>query len=343
MALGTIRPASPAGAALAPALLQERQRAKAEVGRVDPTVNLAADAGERFASGGFGSARDAGRDPDAALRSTHLGSIARDINRHAAVVLGGAPEALDRLKESGGGGAAAADTGRIAAALAEQQTAAAKAAAARTAKGKAPAGEAGAAGQEGEEVSPERLAEWQARAASALEDLRIDDREGSFLPLNIQDLRAYFDAGSAATAAATGDAAKQADSGAAAPAAAPAAAAGGTQADGGGITPLLAALAAVQGAALPNPPCDPQVAEQVLLELCQDHDASLVQEFGPVAAAALQYPPHDKAHGLPDMLIVSACPCASSNARSSACPRELLPQGKAAMRMLAAGRRATVW
>ncbi|KAL4434287.1 hypothetical protein ABPG75_000728 [Micractinium tetrahymenae] len=299
---------------------QERQRAKAEVGRVDPTVNLAADAGEHFASGGFGSARDGTRDPAAALRSTHLGAIARDINRHAAVVLGGAPDALDRLREGStggaGGGAAAADTARIAAALAEQQTAAAKAAAARAAKGKAPVGGAAAAGQgEAEEVSPERLAEWQTRAASALDDLRLDDRESSYMPLNIQDPRAYFDAGTgaAAAAAATGAdgklAAKQADGSTAAAAAAIPSAAGTAAAAGagaladGGTSALLAALAAVQPAALPNPPCDPGLAEQVLLELCQDQDASLVQEFGPVAAAALQYPPHDKAHGLLDMLI----------------------------------------
>lgn len=280
-----------------PAVLQERQRAKAELGRVDPTVNLAADAGERFAGAGFGSARNAARDPEAALRSSRLGGIARDVNRHAAVVLGGAPEALDRLGEGGGGGAA--DTARIAAALAEQQTAAAKAAAARAAKGKAPAGGAGPPGQEAEEVSPERLAEWRARAASALEDLRLDDRESAYLPLNIQDPRAYFDAGSAAAAAAAGTdgkpvpqqangAAEEAQKGMAA----------------GRARGLLAALAAVQPAALPNPPCDPALAEQVLLELCQDQDASLVREFGPAAAAALQYPPHDRAHGLPSMLIV---------------------------------------
>lgn len=213
------------------------------------------------------------------------------------MVLGGAPEALDRLGEGGGGGTA--DTARIAAALAEQQTAAAKAAAARAVKGKAPAGGAGPPGQEAEEVSPERLAEWRARAASALEDLRLDDRESAYLPLNIQDPRAYFDAGSAAAAAAAGTdgkpapqqangAAEEAQKGMAA----------------GRARGLLAALAAVQPAALPNPPCDPALAEQVLLELCQDQDASLVREFGPAAAAALQYPPHDRAHGLPSMLIV---------------------------------------
>ena len=222
--------------------------------------------------------------------------IARDINRHAAVVLQGTPEGLADLDGSSGAGDRTAakkgqdtETARIAQALAEQQKQTAAAAGSSSAA-------SGSGGGKEDSVSPEQLAEWQERAASALEDLTLDEREKQYAPLNIQDPRAYFDAGAAAGGAADGKpgAAKQKASAAAAGLAAgrPAAA-------------LVAALAAVQPLALPDPPCDPAVASEVLLELGQGQDEALVAEFGPVAATALQYPPHDRTHGLPALLLVS--------------------------------------
>lgn len=269
-----------------------------------------ASAGERLSGGGggFGSLRDAGSDPAAAMRRAHLDTIARDINRHAAVVLQGAPDGLPDLD---GGSSTAADgsapatkkgqdseTARIAQALAEQQKRAAAAAAGSSA---AASGSGGGGKDDG--VSPERLAEWQERAASALEDLTLDDREKHYAPLNIQDPRAYFDAAAAAGGAADGKpgAAKQ-EPAAVGTAAAAAAAAGPAAA-------LAAALAAVQPLALPDPPCDPALASEVLLELSQDQDEALVAEFGPVAATALQYPPHDRTHGLPTVLLVRGAAC----------------------------------
>ena len=253
-----------------------------------------APAGERLsAGGGFGLLRDAGSDPAAAVRGAHLDTIARDINRHAAVVLQGAPEGLADLEGSASGSQQPPakkgqdrETARIAQALAEQQK---RAAAAAVVSGGA--GGSGGGGQD-DSVSPERLAEWQQRAASALEDLKLDDSEKHYTQLSIQDPRAYFDA-AAAGGAADGKpgALKPEPAAAAAAGAAPGAA-------------LAAALAAVQPLALPDPPCDPGLASEVLLEISQDQDSALVAEFGPVAAAALQYPPHDRTHGLPPVLLV---------------------------------------
>ena len=111
-ALEPLTPQPSTGALRAgPRLTQEHERAKQAIGRVDPTVNLAADAGEHFASGGWGTAcSDDGRDPaSAAARrgGSRHDSIARDLNRHAAVVLQGAPEGLaDELEAAGVGGGA---------------------------------------------------------------------------------------------------------------------------------------------------------------------------------------------------------------------------------------------
>lgn len=274
--------------------MQEAVRAKQAVSRVDPTVNLAADAGERFA-GGFGSLRDGASDPAAAVRGAARDSIARDINRHAAVVLDGAPEALPDADGGGGGGGAhgeqqqQVETGRIAAALVAQQ----KAAAAKAAAAPRQAGDGS--------VSPERLQQWQERAASALEDLALDERDKQFAPLNIQDPRAYFDAGAAAGGAEGKQ--QQAEPGATAASGTAAAAAEAGARGSGGL--LLAALAAIQPAALPDPPCDPDLASAVLLEVSQDQDEELVREFGPVAAAALRVPPHDRTQGLQELLLVS--------------------------------------
>lgn len=213
------------------------------------------------------------------------------------MVLQGTPEGLADLdgSSSAGEGPAAKkgqdnETARIAQALAEQQKQAAAAA------GSSAAASGSGGGGKDDNVSPERLAEWQERAASALEDLTLDDREKQYAPLNIQDPRAYFDATAAAGGAADGKpgAAKQDASAATAGLAA-----------GGPAAALVAALAAVQPLALPDPPCDPAAASEVLLELSQGQDEALVAEFGPVAATALQYPPHDRTHGLPALLLVS--------------------------------------
>jgi hypothetical protein len=143
-------------------------------------------------------------------------------------------------------------------------------------------------------VSPERLAEWRQRAASALEDLTLDERDKQYAPLNIHDPRAYFDAAAGGGAADDGKQ-QQPQEQHKQPAG-----------DGrsGGCAPLLAALAAVQPLALPDPPCDPLEAAAVLLDLSQDQDEDLVREFGPVAAAALQLPPQDRTHGLQPLLLV---------------------------------------
>lgn len=289
---------------VARAAQQEAQRAKQAVGRVDPTVNLAADAGERFTAGsGYGSLHDAASDPAAATRRVNLDLIARDINRHAAVVLEGVADGLgDAVASSAGGDYQY--TGPIAAALAAQQKQAAAAAV---------GGSAGLESSRDADVSPTRLREWQQRAASALEDLSLDDRASQYAPLNIQDPRAYFDSG----AAAAGDAAgggkpgntqqQQQQQQAASP---PFAAAGAGA--------LQAALDAIDALSLPDPPCDPGAAAQVLLELSQGQDEGLVDEFGPVAATALQYPPTDPTHGLPGLLIVSE-PGPTGQAAGHAC------------------------
>jgi transcription initiation factor TFIIH subunit 1 len=283
--------------------VQEAAQAKLAMGRVDPTVNVAADDGERL-GGGFGALRDGASDLGGPRRRTALDSIAKDVNRHAAVVLEGAPEGLADLDMAGDGSEQqqqqqqqGRDTSSIAVALAAQQ----KAAAAKTAA----AASAAVAG-DGDSVSPERLREWQERAASALDDLTLDERHKQYTPLNITDPRSYFD--STAAAMADGPDGKQPThhhhqqqqqqfTGAAAQSAASADAA----------SALLAALDAIQPLALPNPPCDPDLASAVVLELSQDRDEELIREFGHVAAAALQLPPQDRTHGVQSLLLVSAC------------------------------------
>jgi transcription initiation factor TFIIH subunit 1 len=297
--------------------LQEHLRAKQAMARADPTVNLAADAGDHFSSG-FSSLRDGNSDPTAGRRRTALNSIAQDINRHAAVVLEGAPEGLADLGSGGGGGGQEQQqqqpqgTAHIAAALATQQK---TTAAARAARATAGGGDA-----DPDSVSPERLQEWQQRAASALEDLTLDERDKSYAPLNIQDPRAYYD--SSAAAAAEADAAAAAGGGEGKKAAAGAAKGGAAGDAAGGLLPPLAAI---QPLALPNPPCDPAMATAVLLELSQDQDAELVAKFGAVAASALRYPPQHRSRGLPPLLLVSprgglravACMCPDSTQRSN--------------------------
>ena len=328
-ALEPLTPQPSTGALRAgPRLTQEHERAKQAIGRVDPTVNLAADAGEHFASGGWGTAcSDDGRDPaSAAARrgGSRHDSIARDLNRHAAVVLQGAPEGLaDELEAAGVGGGAEqqADTGRIATALASQQKAAAAAAAA-AAEAAQPGGAGGGSGVgngsggDNGGVPAEVLEEWRQRAAPALEDLAPDDSWRQLVPLTIQDPRAYHDFDSSGSGGTPVAAEVTAVAGKAKAAAAP----------GGGGGGLLAALAAIQPLALPDPPVDPQLSSTVLVELGQEQDEALVAEFGPVAASALRFPPQDRARGLQPLLLVrrwGGCPCKLTIPWQCACSRPL--------------------
>jgi len=126
---------------------------------VAPSLNLAADADDAFAPRERGNAHGGAREAPPRA-SGPLAAIVRDINRHAAVVLDGRPDAPE------------ADTGALASAMAAR--AAAAAAAAR-------AGRSGAAAAE---------------AAVPLPDLR-DQAPPQRQELRIQDPRRYFDAAQA--------------------------------------------------------------------------------------------------------------------------------------------------
>ena len=272
----------------------EAAAAKRRLAQVDPTVNLAADSGERFTQGaaGFGAGHDARVDPARLVQGLPLGSIARDVNRHAAAVLEGLPEGLAEASAAGGGAPGAKpDAAAIAAQLAAALQARAVAAAAAV-------GAAGAGGSgPGAEVPPETRRLWQQRAAVGLDDLRLDDSSSRYDPLTIEDPRLYYDQGAKAEPKGEPGVGKESTAAAAAAGQKAAGGAGAALADGAeaaagaAAEAVLQSLAGVDPWALPNPPCDPGLARAVLLELSQEEDEATVREFGPVAAAALASPP----------------------------------------------------
>lgn len=148
---------------------EERERDnRAKIRRVDPTVNLAADGFDRWSEGA--TARDHSKEPGQGVHGARQqDGIIQDINRHAAVVMEGLPDAQG-----------------------QQQTAEEVAQAvhvARQAKERADAGqsEGPTAG-----ISDDMQAEWRTRAGSALDDLRAEKQE-QYDSLNIQDPRRYFE------------------------------------------------------------------------------------------------------------------------------------------------------
>jgi hypothetical protein len=249
----------------------EAVRRRAALARVDPTVDLAAEmAGEFSSSVGFGSASDPGKDGHDLLPLARRGrgavqDLFSEVNRHAAAVLRGAPEGLDPQ-----GGDSAVDAASIAARVA--------AAAAKQAKQESTAAEEIMGdGAPGKDEEAERR--WQERAASALEDLTIGERD-SVAPLNIQDPRRYFEIGD--TEAANPEQSKPARTGT--PAAAAAAAA--------------AALSSVDSAHLSDPLIDASSAARAAMQATAGEDAALVAELGPAAAAALGVAPADALGGV---------------------------------------------
>jgi hypothetical protein len=295
------------------AVAAEAAAAAAAVRLVDPGLNLAAEAGERWSAAfGAGAAR-AGDDAGAAGAGPAGGgapggayardSIAHSLNRHAAHVLAGAPEGL--ALGAGGAGGGAPTSAEIAARVA---AAVAAAAPAPRARGAGPA-EAPAAAR----------AAWQAAAVEELEDLTLGDAGPGTVPLEVRrGQRALFGAGGGAAggggskaggkraapaaAAAAADplaalrAAPAADAAADDPLAALRAA---PAADAAADDPLAALRAAAAAAAdidpraLRRPPFAPAAAAAALLELGRGDGAALEAEFGPGAAAALSSSPAD--------------------------------------------------
>jgi hypothetical protein len=260
----------------------EAAAAAAAVRLVDPGVNLAAEAGERWSVAfGAGAAR-AGDDAGAAGAGPAGGgaaggahardSIAHSLNRHAAHVLAGAPEGLDL--GAGGAGGGAPTSAEIAARVA---AAAAAAAPAPRARGAGPA-----------EASDAARAAWQAAAVEELEDLTLGDAGPGTVPLEVRrGQRALFGAGGGGGSGAAGSG-KAGDKRAAPDDAAPAAA--GPLA---ALRAAAAAAAAVDARALRRPPLAPAAAAAALLELGRGDGAALEAEFGPGAAAALSSSPAD--------------------------------------------------
>ncbi|KAH7623291.1 hypothetical protein Ndes2526B_g01715 [Nannochloris sp. 'desiccata'] len=273
---------------------QEAAASKLKIKNVDPTVNLVAEFGDRFGSGEFGigqsavnngeqfpsrmsitapesgSGVNAGklyktrRGDSSGGRGSLLESLAHDLNRHSAQVLGGALDGLPDDDDSIGG-----DTATIAAKVA----AAVQGHAGRSVK--ADGAEAGGAADGGEEVSKEILEEWQARAASALEDLTLENK-AEMVPLDIKDPRAYF-----GTAAGCGDYLSKTTT------AATAAKKKLKKREN------VFSFTSIDSAALQNPPCPSELARSALFEVGREEDADLIRQFGPMAAVAMGKHPKD--------------------------------------------------
>jgi len=272
---------------------QEAAESKLKIKNVDPTVNLVAEFGDRFESEGFGIGQSVGsngevqpsknninaprRDGGANDKNTMtkdgvgrgflLESLAHDLNRHSAQVLGGA---LDGLPDDDDYVNIVGDTATIAAKVA----AAVQAGTRRKTAG----GVAGARGEE--EVSKKVLEEWQARAASALEDLTLESK-AEMVPLDIKDPRAYFGAAAGGeddlskttttttttTAAAAKKKIKRAEN--------------------------AFSFTLVNSSALHNPPCPPELALSALFEVGREENEDLIKQFGPIAAVAMGKHPKD--------------------------------------------------
>ncbi|KAL0053658.1 hypothetical protein WJX82_009019 [Trebouxia sp. C0006] len=148
---------------------EEREREnRAKIRRVDPTVNLAADGFDRWSEGT--TARDHSKEPGQGVHGARQqDGIIQDINRHAAVVMEGLPDAQ-----------------------AQQQTAEEVAQAVRVARQAKERADAGQHEGQTAGISDDMQAEWRTRAGSALDDLRAEKQE-HYDSLNIQDPRRYFE------------------------------------------------------------------------------------------------------------------------------------------------------
>ena len=263
---------------------QEATAAAAKIRSIDPTVNLVADFGERWSTGEFGSGQStatgaAGVSSAPTTGKTAPGfleSLSHDLNRHAAQVLGGS---LTELPEDG---AIAGDTATIAAKVAAAVQHQAKRSEQQNLQGGGSSKSGKSGGGGGEEISKEVLAEWQARAASALEDLSLESTV-EVVPLDIQDPRAYFGSSAASnTTTTTAATMKKKESHKHLENSAEAATVAGFN-----------FLDAINASALPNPPCSPSTATAALLEAGRDQDEGVLRQFGPVAAAAMGKHPKD--------------------------------------------------
>ncbi|DBA86886.1 TPA: hypothetical protein ACH3X2_005346 [Trebouxia sp. C0005] len=144
------------------------QENRAKIRRVDPTVNLAADGFDRWSEGA--TARDHSKEPGQGVHGARQqDGIIQDINRHAAVVMEGLPDAQ-----------------------AQQQTAEEVAQAVRVARQAKERADAGQSEGLTAGISADMQAEWRTRAGSALDDLRAEKQE-HYDSLNIQDPRRYFE------------------------------------------------------------------------------------------------------------------------------------------------------
>uniref|UniRef100_A0A1D1ZT29 BSD domain-containing protein n=1 Tax=Auxenochlorella protothecoides TaxID=3075 RepID=A0A1D1ZT29_AUXPR len=216
--------------------LQEAARARGRMQEVDPTLNLEAAQGEQYAMLQRSEGAEAGLGA--------AGYLAKDLNRHAALVLEGTPEGVLDLAGDGDG-PSSHDTAAIATRLAASQAGASRTAA------REPRGE------------PLRHRDH------GLEDLRGPEQAPG-IPLNIRDPAAYYRAGAPAVdGAATPESEPMStlrDPGDHTP------------------TPLSAVLRSIDPTALPLCPCDPALARAVLEELSAGTDAGLAARFGALAA-----------------------------------------------------------
>jgi hypothetical protein len=129
------------------------------------------------------------------------------------------------------------------------------------------------------------LEEWQARAASALEDLTLENK-AEMVPLDIKDPRAYF--GTAAAAGGGGIAAGENNKFSAAKTDGVDAKKKKTRTTENGFS-----FTEIDAAALQNPPCPPDLALSALLEVGREENEDLICQFGPMAAVAMSKHPKD--------------------------------------------------
>ncbi|KFM26143.1 putative RNA polymerase II transcription factor B subunit 1-1 [Auxenochlorella protothecoides] len=233
--------------------LQEAARARGRMQEVDPTLNLEAAQGEQYAMLQRSEGAEAGLGA--------AGYLAKDLNRHAALVLEGTPEGVLDLAGDGDG-PSSHDTAAIATRLAASQAGASRTAA------REPRGEPlrhrdhGLEDLRGPEQAP--CLPYITRFSSA------SSWQAPGIPLNIRDPAAYYRAGAPAV------------DGAATPESEPMS----TLRDPGDHTPtpLSAVLRSIDPTALPLCPCDPALARAVLEELSAGTDAGLAARFGALAA-----------------------------------------------------------
>lgn len=234
----------------------EAARRKGKAKMVDPTVNLVADVSDRTLGDMVRSAEIVGRDSDEQGGE----SLANEMNRHAALVLQGAPVGFgdDFVDRKGRSESTTAIASRVAASIAAAQAAEAKL-----------AKSIGTAMHADEET----VQKWRERAVSSLEDLVLMDREDIEIrngasAKDIRDPRLQFQ--------------KSLEAGVGVLPKLP-------------VTDTLEEVLSALQSIDPNhlPLCDPDAAEGALLELGHNEDEALIEEFGPVAINALIQGPRE--------------------------------------------------